>query len=157
MKLIIQIPCLNEEETLPAVLRDLPARIDGIDQIEVLIIDDGSQDRTVAIAREMGVDHIVRHPVNRGLAKAFQSGLERGLQLGADIIVNTDGDHQYAGSSIADLVAPIVAGKADIVIGDRQVPTLPHFSPLKKRFHALGSWIVRSVSGTRVSRSPSNH
>ncbi len=150
MKLIIQIPCLNEEETLPAVLADLPQAIDGITTIETLIIDDGSSDQTVAVARSLGVDHIVRHPQNRGLAKAFQSGLEASLRAGADIIVNTDGDHQYPGRAIPDLVAPLLAHEADIVIGDRQIEAIPHFSPLKKWMSSLGNWVVRNVSGTDV-------
>ncbi|MDJ0755687.1 MAG: glycosyltransferase family 2 protein [Ardenticatenaceae bacterium] len=155
MKLIIQIPCLNEEETLPSVLSDLPQAIDGLTAIETLIIDDGSSDRTVEVARSLGVNHIVRHPQNRGLAKAFQSGLEACLSLGADFIVNTDGDHQYPGHAIPDLVAPLLAHEADIVIGDRQIELIDHFSPVKKRFSALGNWVVRNVSGTDVRDSVS--
>ena len=120
VKLIIQIPCLNEEETLPQTLVDLPRQIPGIDKVEILIIDDGSSDRTVEVARRFGVHHIVRNGTNRGLARSFSRGIEEALRQGADIIVNTDGDNQYAGSSIPDLVRPIVEGKADVVIGDRQ-------------------------------------
>lgn len=151
VKLIIQIPCYNEEKTLPAVLADLPRALPGIDVIETLIVDDGSGDRTVAVAQEWGVDHIIRHPRNRGLAAAFATGLEAALSRGADIIVNTDGDHQYPGEAIEALVRPLLDEEADIVIGDRQVQKIPHFSPLKKRFHGVGSWVVRSVSGTDVS------
>lgn len=150
MKLIIQIPCLNEEQTLPAVFEGLPTHIDGIDCIETLIIDDGSTDNTIAVAQSLGVNHIVRHTRNLGLARAFQSGLEASLRLGADIIVNTDGDNQYPATAVADLVAPVLNHEADIVIGDRQVATIPHFSPLKKWFHWLGTWVVRNVSGTEI-------
>src|ERR671926_303079 len=121
MKLIIQIPCFNEEEQLPATLADLPRELEGIDEIEWLIIDDGSTDRTIDVARAHGVDHVVRLTNNKGLAAAFQAGLDAALKLGADVIVNTDADNQYRGSDIERLVAPIVAGKADMVIGDRQV------------------------------------
>ncbi len=150
MKLIIQIPCFNEAETLPAVLADLPRQISGIDLIETLIVDDGSQDGTAAAAAACGVDHILRHPRNEGLAKAFETGLEASLRLGADVIVNTDGDHQYPGAAIPLLVRPILAREADLVIGDRQVQNIPHFSRIKKWFHFLGSWVVRNVSGTDV-------
>src|ERR1700749_4255795 len=119
MKLIIQIPCLDEEATLPATIADLPEAIDGIDEIELLVIDDGSTDRTVEVAREHGVEHIVRLTNNKGLAAAFQAGLDAGLKLGADVIVNTDADNQYSGSDIPKLVAPILRGEADMVIGDR--------------------------------------
>ena len=155
MKLIIQIPCLNEELTLPQTLAELPRSIPGIDVIEWLVIDDGSQDRTVEVARELGVQHIVHHPVNKGLAAAFQSGLNAGLQLGADIIVNTDADNQYPGRYITELVQPILKGQADIVIGDRQTDTIEHFSPIKKRLQRFGSAVVRSVSGTDVEDAPS--
>lgn len=150
MKLIIQIPCLNEEKTLPAVLASLPTQLEGITAIETLVIDDGSSDHTVEIAQHHGVDHIVRHPRNLGLAKAFQTGLETALKLGADVIVNTDGDNQYPAGAIADLVAPVVAHQADIVIGNRQVHTIDHFSPTKKLLHALGTAVVRGVSDTTV-------
>ena len=131
MKLIIQIPCLNEEETLPATLADLPRQIDGIDTVQWLIIDDGSSDATVEVARANGVDHIVRLTNNKGLAAGFQAGLDACLKLGADVIVNTDADNQYFGGDIAKLVEPIVAGRADMVVGDRQTDTIEHFSPLK--------------------------
>lgn len=150
MKLIIQIPCYNEAQVLSVTLADLPLRIEGIDCIETLVIDDGSSDDTVAVAEAHEVDHIVRHPQNLGLAKAFQSGLDASLLHGADIIVNTDADHQYPGHYIADLVLPIVFGEADMVIGDRQVAQIPHFSPVKKGLQSLGSWAVRTVSGTEV-------
>lgn len=150
MKLIIQIPCLNEAETLPLVLADLPTHISGIDQIEILIIDDGSQDGTAEVARQWGVAGIVRHKQWQGLARAFQDGLNASLHKGADIIVNTDADHQYPGRYIADLVAPILRGEADIVIGDRQVQTISHFSPIKKWFQKIGSRVVRNISGLDV-------
>lgn len=150
MKLIIQIPCLNEEKTLPAVLASLPTQLEGITTIETLVIDDGSNDHTVEIAQQHGVNHIVRHPRNLGLAKAFQTGLETALKLGADVIVNTDGDNQYPAGAIADLVAPVVAHQADIVIGNRQVQTIDHFSLTKKLLHAVGTAVVRGVSGTTV-------
>ncbi len=150
MKLIIQIPCLNEEETLPKTIGSLPKAIAGVDEIETLIIDDGSTDRTVEVARELGVNHIVRHTNNKGLAEAFMSGIDACLKLNADIIVNTDGDNQYRGEDIAPLIQPILEGKADMVVGDRQVNGIPHFSPLKKRLQTLGSWVVRHVSDTEV-------
>ena len=150
MKLIIQIPCHNEAATLPLVLAGLPAHIPGVDVIETLVIDDGSSDGTAELARTMGVNHVVELPTNVGLAQAFQRGLNTCLGQGADVIVNTDGDSQYDGADIVQLVAPVVAGRADVVIGDRQVQQLAHFSPLKKRFQALGSWIVRGVSGAPV-------
>jgi len=155
MKLIVQIPCLNEEETLPSTLADLPRSLDGFDEVEWLVIDDGSTDRTVEVAREHGVEHIVRLPNNKGLAAAFQAGLDAALKLGADVIVNTDADNQYRGEDIAKLVAPILAGKADLVVGDRQVPQVEHFSGNKKRLQRLGSWVVRRVSGTRVADTTS--
>jgi glycosyltransferase involved in cell wall biosynthesis len=150
MKLIIQIPCFNEEATLPETLADLPRQIDGIDAVEWLVIDDGSTDRTVEVARERGVDHIVRLTNNRGLAAAFQAGLDASLKLGADIVVNTDADNQYYGGDIPKLVAPILAGDADMVIGDRKTDQIEHFSPLKKRLQRLGSAVVRRASGTDV-------
>ena len=150
MKLIVQIPCLNEEKTLPETVKDIPREIEGIDSIEILIIDDGSTDRTVDVARDLGVDHIVQNTVNKGLAISFMNGLEACLRLGADIIVNTDGDNQYCGADIPKLVAPILCNQADIVVGDRQTDTIEHFSFLKKKFQKLGSWIVRRLSGTRV-------
>ncbi len=150
MKLIIQIPCFNEEETLPGTLADLPRATEGIEEVEWLVIDDGSTDRTVEVAREHGVHHIVRLTNNRGLAAAFQAGLDASLKLGADIIVNTDADNQYYGGDIPKLVAPILAGQADMVIGDRETDQLDHFSPLKKRLQRLGSAVVRRASGTDV-------
>ena len=150
MKLIIQIPCFNEELTLPSTLGDLPREIEGIEQVEWLVIDDGSTDRTVEVAREHGVDHVVRLTNNRGLAAAFQAGLDASLKLGADIIVNTDADNQYFGGDIPKLVAPILAGDADMVIGDRKTDQIEHFSPLKKRLQRLGSAVVRRASGTNV-------
>jgi glycosyltransferase involved in cell wall biosynthesis len=150
MKLIIQIPCLDEEETLPLTLRDLPRELPGFDAVEWLVIDDGSTDRTVEVARANGVDHIVRLTSNKGLANGFQAGLDACLKLGADVIVNTDADNQYYGGDIAKLVAPIVAGDADMVVGDRQVMTIQHFSPLKKSLQRFGSWVVRQASDTTV-------
>jgi glycosyltransferase involved in cell wall biosynthesis len=150
MKLIIQIPCFNEEATLPGTLADLPREIEGIEAVEWLIIDDGSTDRTVEVAREHGVDHVVRLTNNKGLAAGFQAGLDASLKLGADIIVNTDADNQYFGGDIPKLVAPILAGDADMVIGDRETDQIEHFSPLKKRLQRLGSAVVRRASGTDV-------
>ena len=150
MKLIIQIPCLNEEATLPATLADLPREVPGFDVVEWLVIDDGSTDRTIEVARENGVDHIVRLTNNKGLAAGFQAGLDAALKLGADVIVNTDADNQYSGHDIPKLVAPIVAGRADMVVGDRETDTIAHFSPLKKRLQRLGSWVVRQASDTDV-------
>jgi glycosyltransferase involved in cell wall biosynthesis len=155
MKLIIQIPCLNEEQTLPATIADLPKQVDGIDEIELLVIDDGSTDRTVAVARENGVDHIVRLTNNKGLAAAFQAGLDACLKLGADVVVNTDADNQYRGADVGKLVAPIVAGEADMVVGDRQVGQIEHFSGAKKGLQRLGSWVVRRLSGTEVTDATS--
>jgi glycosyltransferase involved in cell wall biosynthesis len=151
VKLIIQVPCFNEAETLPQALADLPREIAGIDCIETLIIDDGSRDDTVAVARAAGVNHVVSHHHNLGLAQAFQTGIDTCLRLGADIIVHTDADHQYPGRFIPELVAPVLTGRADIVIGDRQVHTISHFSTLKKRLLALGSWMVHNVSGVDVA------
>src|SRR5437763_936126 len=150
MKLIIQIPCFNEEEQLPATLADLPRRLDGIDSIEWLVIDDGSTDRTVQVAREHGVDHIVRLTNNKGLAAGFQAGLDACLKLGADLVVNTDADNQYDGRDIPKLLAPILRGDADMVVGDREVAGIEHFSPLKKALQRLGSWVVRRASETSV-------
>jgi glycosyltransferase involved in cell wall biosynthesis len=150
MKLIIQIPCLDEEETLPVTLRDLPREVPGFDTVEWLIIDDGSTDRTVAVAVEHGVDHVVRLTNNRGLASGFQAGLDASLKLGADVVVNTDADNQYYGGDIPKLVEPIVRGDADMVVGDREVMSIEHFSPLKKALQRLGSWVVRRASQTTV-------
>ncbi|MCZ8019656.1 glycosyltransferase family 2 protein [Novosphingobium sp.] len=150
-KLIIQIPCFNEAETLPETLVALPRRIDGIDQIEVLVIDDGSHDGTAEVARRFGAHHIVRHRRNRGLAAAFQSGLDAALAAGADIIVNTDADGQYEGADIARLVAPVIAHQADIVIGDRGVANNAHFGPFKRLLQHAGSSVVRRLSRTDVT------
>lgn len=155
MKLIIQIPCLNEAETLPATLAELPRALPGINQVEWLIIDDGSTDRTAQVAREHGVDHVVTHHVNKGLAAAFQSGINAALALGADVIVNTDADNQYPGRYIGDLVAPILRGEADMVIGDRQTGSIAHFSPVKKLLQRWGSAAVRYASRTDVPDAPS--
>jgi glycosyltransferase involved in cell wall biosynthesis len=150
MKLIVQIPCFNEEATLPEVVRDIPRHIPGVDQVEVLVVDDGSTDRTLEVARELGVDHVVRHTTNQGLARSFRTGLDAALMLGADIVVNTDGDNQYSGADIPRLIQPILDGTADIVVGDRETRNVPHFSPLKKRLQALGSSVVRRLSGMDV-------
>jgi glycosyltransferase involved in cell wall biosynthesis len=150
VKLIIQIPCFNEAEQLPATLRDLPRAIAGVDTLEWLVVDDGSTDDTVGVARRLGVDHIVRLTNHKGLAAAFQAGLDACLKLGADVIVNTDADNQYRGADIPRLVEPILAGAADMVIGDRRVETIEHFSPVKKRLQRFGSAIVRRVSHTSV-------
>ena len=150
MKLIIQIPCLDEAETLPGTLADLPREVAGVDEVEWLVIDDGSTDATVDVARAHGVHHVVRLTNNKGLAAAFQAGLDACLKLGADLIVNTDADNQYFGGDIPKLVAPILAGEADMVIGDRETDQIEHFSPLKKRLQRLGSAVVRRASGTNV-------
>jgi glycosyltransferase involved in cell wall biosynthesis len=150
MKLIIQIPCLDEEETLPVTLADLPRELPGFDVVEWLVIDDGSTDRTVEVARANGVHHIVRLTNNKGLASGFQAGLDAALKLGADVIVNTDADNQYYGADIEKLVGPILEGRADMVVGDRQVMTIEHFSPAKKALQRLGSWVVRQASATDV-------
>jgi glycosyltransferase involved in cell wall biosynthesis len=155
MKLIIQIPCLNEEATLPATIADLPRQIDGIDELELLIIDDGSTDRTVEVAREHGVDHIIRLTNNKGLAAGFQAGLDACLKLGADVVVNTDADNQYRGADIPKLLGPILAGDADMVVGDRQVSQIEHFSGSKKALQRLGSWVVRHLSGTEIADTTS--
>jgi glycosyltransferase involved in cell wall biosynthesis len=150
MKLIIQIPCFDEAEQLPETLADLPRELPGIDQIEWLVIDDGSSDDTVAVARRHGVDHVVRLTNNKGLAAAFQAGLDASLKLGADVIVNTDADNQYYGGDIERLVEPILQGNADMVIGDRETDMIEHFSAAKKRLQKLGSAVVRRVSDTGV-------
>lgn len=155
VKLIIQIPCYNETATLPAVLSDLPAHLPGIDVIETLVIDDGSTDDTAELAAALGVDHVIRHRGNKGLAIAFQTGVDACLRLGADIIVNTDGDHQYPGAAIPRLIAPILADRADIVVGDRQVGHIDHFSGRKKVLQKVGSWAVRVASDTDVPDAPS--
>ncbi len=150
MKLIVQIPCLNEQHTLPGTVADIPRNIPGVDRVEVLIVDDGSTDRTVEVAREIGVDHIVRHRNTKGLAPAFRTGIDACLRRGADIIVNTDGDNQYCGADIPALIEPILRGEADIVVGDRQTQTVPHFSMFKKLLQKYGSAVVRRVSRTTV-------
>lgn len=155
MKLIIQIPCLNEAETLAIALAELPREVAGFDQVEWLIIDDGSQDDTAKVAWEHGVDHVVRHPVNRGLAAAFMSGIEACLRLGADVIVNTDADNQYCAADIPKLTAPVLAYEADITIGARPIADTEHFSWIKKRLQHLGSWAVRVASKTDVVDAPS--
>jgi glycosyltransferase involved in cell wall biosynthesis len=155
LKLIIQIPCLNEEETLPATLADLPREVDGFDEVEWLVIDDGSTDDTVNVAKANGIDHIIRLTDNKGLAVAFQAGLDACLKLGADVIVNTDADNQYYAGDIGNLTAPILAGDADMVVGDRQVHTIEHFSPLKKRLQRLGSAVVRRASETEIEDTTS--
>ena len=150
MKLIIQVPCLNEEELLPRLLSELPREVAGFDRVEWLVVDDGSIDGTVEVARRHGVDHLVRLTTNKGLATAFQAGLDAALKLGADVIVNTDADNQYRSQDIPRLVEPIMAGRADMVVGDRQVQSIDHFSPTKKLLQRLGSWVVRRASGTDV-------
>ncbi|HRJ43132.1 MAG: glycosyltransferase family 2 protein [Caldilineaceae bacterium] len=150
MHLIIQIPCYNEAETLPLVLAELPRSLPGITRLEVLVIDDGSSDGTVQVAEALGVTHIVRHPRNRGLATAFQTGLEYALRAGADVVVNTDGDNQYPGHYIEELIGPVLRGEADIVIGDRQTGQVAHFSLVKRLLQRAGSWVVRVASGTDV-------
>jgi glycosyltransferase involved in cell wall biosynthesis len=150
MKLIIQIPCFNEEAQLPLTLSHLPRKVAGFDTVEWLIIDDGSTDGTIEVARQHGVDHVVRLTNNKGLAAAFQAGLDAGLKLGADVIVNTDADNQYYGGDIPKLVEPILRGHADMVVGDRQVDKVEHFSAMKKVLQRLGSWVVRQASSTDV-------
>jgi glycosyltransferase involved in cell wall biosynthesis len=150
LKLIIQIPCLNEESTLPLTIRDIPRKIEGLSKVEILIIDDGSTDRTVDIAKQLGVDHIVRFPKNKGLAEAFKAGIDASLKLGADIIVNTDADNQYKGSDIPKLIAPILRGEYDMIVGDRKTDNIPHFSRTKKFFQRFGSSVVRKLSQTDV-------
>lgn len=155
MKLIIQIPCLNEAGTLAIALKDLPREAPGFDTVEWLIIDDGSTDDTVRVARENGVDHVVSHTRNQGLARGFMTGLDACLRLGADVIVNTDADNQYNAADIPALTAPIVAGTADIVVGARPIQTIEHFSPIKKMLQKIGSWVVRVASKTDIPDAPS--
>lgn len=150
MKVFVQIPCLNEEETLPAVLRSIPTSIDGVDELEVLVIDDGSTDATMEVARAHGVRHFVQHTRTMGLARAFQDGVNYALAHGADIVVNTDGDNQYPQDRIGDLVAPILDGTADIVIADRQTHTIEHFSWFKKRMQRFGSAVVSKAASTKL-------
>ena len=151
MKLIVQIPAYNEEATIASALKDIPKKIDGITSIETLVVDDGSTDRTAEAARKAGASHIVQLKTHRGLSAAFVAGLDAALRLGADIIVNTDADNQYSGADIARLVTPIARGTADVVIGDRQVASSPHMSPLKKMLQRLGSWTVGKASGLNVA------
>lgn len=150
MKLVVQIPCLNEEATLARTIADIPRRIDGVDSVEVLVIDDGSTDRTAEVARMAGADHVVVNTRNVGLAWSFRRGLDAALAAGADVIVNTDGDNQYAGAGIPALIAPILRGDADIVVGDRETAKLAHFSPVKKFLQRVGSAVVRRLSGVDV-------
>jgi glycosyltransferase involved in cell wall biosynthesis len=151
MKLIIQIPCLNEEESLPETLKHLPTAIQGVDTIEILIIDDGSTDRTAEVAKACGVKHLVRFTRRKGLANAFRAGLDASLKAGADIIVNTDADGQYKGEDIPRLIQPILEGKADMVIGNRDIENVEQFSHLKKRLQRLGTWVVRQLSGSTIN------
>jgi len=148
VKLFIQIPCLNEEHTLPLVLESIPKQIAGVDEIEILVIDDGSTDRTVEVAQSYGVTHFVRHTRNMGLARSFRDGVHYALAHGADIVVNTDGDNQYPQERIPDLIAPVLRGEADIAIGDRQTRKIAHFSPLKKVLQRFGSWVVNIAADT---------
>lgn len=150
MKVIVQIPCYNEEATLAETLAEIPRRIPGVDQVEILIVDDGSTDRTVEVAREHGVDHVVRHRMNQGLASAFRTGLDACLRRGADVIVNTDADNQYSGADVPRLIAPILERRADVVVGDRQTDRIEHFSWVKKKLQRVGSWVVRSLSRVEV-------
>lgn len=150
MKLVVQVPCLNEEATLPLVLQSIPEKIPGIDEIIVLIIDDGSNDKTIEVAKRHGVKHFVRHTGNQGLGRSFHDGVLKALELGADILVNTDGDNQYPQNRIGDLVQPIIDGQADIVIADRQTHTISHFSPLKKLLQRFGSHVVNKAAGTTL-------
>jgi glycosyltransferase involved in cell wall biosynthesis len=150
MKVVVQVPCLNEEETLPLVLSSIPKKIDGVDSVEVLIIDDGSTDRTIEVAKQYGVKHFVYHRKRMGLARSFRDGVDYALSIGADIVVNTDGDNQYPQERIGDLVRPILQGEAEIVIGDRQTHTIQHFSPLKKFFQKMGSDVVNKAAGTNL-------
>jgi len=150
VKLVITIPALNEEQTLPGTLADLPRNVRGFDEVQWLVVDDGSQDRTSQVALEGGVDHIVRHPQQRGLAEAFSTALDAALRMGADVIVNTDADNQYAAASIEELVQPVMAGRADIVVGQRVGRGVEAFSRSKRLLQRLGSAVVRTASGTQV-------
>lgn len=155
MKVVVQIPCLNEEETLPAVLKTIPQKIAGVSSVEILIIDDGCTDKTVEVAKAHGVKHFVHHARKKGLARSFHDGVLKALEMGADIVVNTDGDNQYPQERIADLVQPIIAGKADIVIADRQTQKIAHFSPAKKLMQKVGTRVLNMAAGTSVPDAPS--
>jgi len=155
MKLVVQIPCLNEEKTLPLVLETIPKKIEGISEIIVLVINDGSTDRTVEVAKAHGVKHFIHHVGNKGLARSFHDGALYALELGADILVNTDGDNQYPQEEIGNLVRPILEGKADMVIADRQVQQIPHFSRGKKLMQKFGTWVLNKAAGTDVPDAPS--
>lgn len=155
LKLIIQIPCYNEAATLGITLAELPREVPGFDKVEWLIIDDGSADNTVEVALAHGVDHVVRHTRNQGLARGFMNGLQACLNAGADVIVNTDADNQYCAQDIPALTQPIIEGRADIVIGARPIETIEHFSPIKKLLQKLGSWVVRVASKTSIPDAPS--
>lgn len=150
MKLVIQVPCLNEEKTLPLVLDSMPKQIKGVDEVIILIIDDGSTDKTIEVAKQHGVKHFVKHSKNMGLARSFHDGVNYALNIGADIVVNTDGDNQYPQERISDLVSPIINGEADIVIGDRQTSKIAHFSLFKKIMQRFGSWVVNKAAGTNL-------
>jgi len=155
MKLVVQLSCLNEEQTLGDVLREIPKKIPGIDEIEIVIVDDGCTDKTMAIAKKHGVKHFVRHPQVQGLARGFRDALMASLELGADIIVHTDGDNQYPGKYIPDLVKPVLDGRADMVIADRRVQSIVHFSPAKKMLQRFGTWVLNQAAGTKVPDAPS--
>ena len=155
MKLVIQIPCFNEEQTLPLTVADLPREVPGFDVVEWLVVDDGSSDRTAEVARELGVHHVVCHTRNRGLAAAFLTGLDAGLRAGADVIVNTDADNQYDASGIPALTRPVLDGRADLVVGERPIESIPEFSGMKKRLQRLGSWVVRKFSHTDIKDAAS--
>jgi glycosyltransferase involved in cell wall biosynthesis len=150
MKLIVIIPCYNEEKTLPLVINSIPKKISGIDKIETLVVDDGSTDKTAAVAKKLQVNHLVEHKINKGLAAAFVTGIEEALKKGADIIVNTDGDNQYPQAEIPRLIEPILSGKAEMVVADRQTDKIPHFSQTKKLLQKIGSWAVRIISHTET-------
>lgn len=155
MKVIIQLPCFNEADTLPDTLKDLPRNLSGVDVLEWLIIDDGSSDETAQVAKDLGVHHVIRHTANQGLAKAFMTGLTACLERNADIIVNTDADNQYVADDIPKLIAPILADEAEIVVGSRPIAETEHFSPIKRRLQLYGSSVVRKVSGTDIVDAPS--
>ncbi len=155
MKVFIQIPCLNEEETLPLVFKTMPKKLPYVDEVEWLIVDDGCTDKTVEVAKKLGVRHFVHHRKTMGLARSFRDGVDYALKHGADIVVNTDGDNQYPQDRIADLIKPIVDGEADIVIGDRQTKTIKEFSTFKKIMQRFGSWTVNKAGGTDLPDAPS--